>query len=175
MFLVATLYFGGASSPVRVRNMSTIGALIEGASLPGAGAAVILRRGALEAPATAAWSEAGKAGLTFAGPVDVSDWLPAKDGKRQTQVDQIAFGMKHAVPTAAPAVVPVIEQVTPTTGVLAELAELQAQLGQLGDQLAGDAFVLAHHPEVQILDAAGQRVGRIIKALQNAVPSQHVG
>ncbi len=170
MFLVATLYFGGASSPVRVRNMSTTGALIEGASLPGAGAAAILRRGALEAPATAAWSETGKAGLTFAGPVDVSDWLPAKDGKRQTQVDQIAFGLKHAVLTAAPVVVPVMEQVKPTIAVQADLAELQAQLGPLGDQLAGDAFVLAHHPEVQILDSAGQRVGRIITALQCVAP-----
>ncbi len=170
MFLVATLYFGGASSPVRVRNMSATGALIEGASLPETGATAILRRGALEVPATAAWSKAGKGGLAFVGSVDVSDWLPAKDGKRQTQVDQIAFGMKHAVPTAAPAVVPVIAPVRPTIAVLAELAELQAQLGELGDRLAGDAFVLAHHPEVQILDAAGQRVGRIITALQCVAP-----
>jgi hypothetical protein len=50
--------------------------------------------------------------------------------------------------------------------ILAELAELQAQLARLGDQLAGDAFVLAHHPEVQNLDAAGQRVGRIMEALR---------
>ena len=86
MFLVATLYFNGASSPVRVRNMSGTGALVEGASLPPSGASVILRRGALEAPATTAWSETGKAGLAFDGPVEVSDWLPTKDGKRQTQV-----------------------------------------------------------------------------------------
>jgi len=169
MFLVATLYFNGASSPVRVRNMSATGALIEGASLPEAGATAILRRGALEAPATTAWSEAGKAGLAFAGPVEVSNWLPAKDGKRQTQVDQIAFGMKHAARTVAPVVVPMVEQASPMIAVLAELTGLQAQLGQLGDQLAGDAFVLVNHPEVQLLDAAGQRIGRIIKALQSAV------
>lgn len=81
MFLVATLYFGGAGSPVRVRNMSTTGALVEGAALPAAGTAIILRRGALEAPATTAWSEAGKAGLAFAGPLEVSEWLPAKEVK----------------------------------------------------------------------------------------------
>jgi hypothetical protein len=166
MFLVATLYFGGASSPVRVRNMSTTGALIEGAALPAAGAAIILRRGALEAPAMTVWSEPGKAGLSFDGPVEVSDWLPAKEGKRQTQIDQVAFGLKHAVETVAPAAVPAIERATSTMAILAELAELQAQLARLGDQLAGDAFVLAHHPEVQNLDAAGQRVGRIMEALR---------
>jgi hypothetical protein len=167
MFLVATLYFGGASSPVRVRNMSTTGALIEGAALPAAGAAIILRRGALEAPATTAWSEAGKAGLAFHGAIEVSDWLPATAGKKQTQVDQIAFGLKHAAQPAAPvAAIPVVQRVTSTMAILAELAALQAQLVQLGDQLAGDSFVLAHHPEVQNLDAAGQRVGRIIEALR---------
>ncbi len=113
--------------------------------------------------------------MSFAGPVNVPDWLPANYGKRQAQVDQIAFGMKHAVQSATPVVLPAIERETPTMAVLAELAELQAQLGQLGDQLAGDAFVLAHHPEVQILDAAGQQVGRIIKALQNGPSSQHIG
>ncbi len=168
MFLVATLYFGGASSPVRVRNTSTAGALIEGAALPAAGAAIILRRGALEAPATTAWSKAGKAGVAFDGSVEVSDWLPAKDGIKQTQVDQIAFGLKHSVQAVAPAAVPTIERATSTMAVLAELAELQAQLGHLGDRLAGDTFVLVHHPEVQLLDAAGQRIGRIIKALQTA-------
>jgi len=168
MFLVATLYFNGASSPVRVRNMSATGALIEGASMPEIGATAILRRGALEAPATTAWSEVGKAGLAFDGPVEVSDWLPAKDGKRQTQVDQIAFGMKHATRTSAPVIVPVVQQAAPMIAIVADLAGLQAQLGQLGDQLAGDALVLVNHPQVQLLDAAGQRIGRIIKALQYA-------
>ncbi len=169
MFLVATLYFGGASSPVRVRNMSTTGALIEGAAMPAAGAAIILRRGALEAPATTAWSEAGKAGLAFEGPVEVSEWLPAKEGQRQTQIDKVAFGLKHIAQTVAPAPVPLVERAAPTMAVLAELAALQAQIGQLGDQLAGDAFVLAHHPEVQNLDAAGQRVGRIMEALRTGL------
>jgi hypothetical protein len=152
--------------------MSTTGALIEGAALPAAGAAIILRRGALEAPATTVWSEPGKAGLAFDGRVEVSDWLPATAGKKQTQIDQIAFGLKHAAQTVAPAAVPTMERATPTMAILAELAELQAQLGRLGDQLASDAFVLAHHPEVQNLDAAGQRVGRIMEALRSGHSSR---
>ncbi len=87
----------------------------------------------------------------------------------KTQVDQIAFGLKHAVQAVAPAVVPVVKQEPSMMAIVVELSELQAQLGELGDQLAGDAFVLVHHPEVQFLDAAGQRIGRIIKALQTAV------
>ena len=64
-----------------------------------------------------------------------------------------------------------MERATPVMAVLAELAELQAQLGRLGDQLAEDVFVLTHHPEVQNLDAATQRIGRIIQTLRNASPS----
>ena len=172
MFLVATIYFGGASSAVRVRNMSDTGALIEGASLPEAGATVILRRGALEASATAAWSRSGKAGLTFGGPVDLAEWLPTKEAKRQTQVDQIAFGLKNAGRKVACGVDPLFRPASSILAIVAELGDLQAQLGQLGDQLSGDVFVLVNHPEVQMLDAAGQRIGRIIAALSTEPSSK---
>ena len=165
MFLVATLYFDGARSAVRVRNMSDTGALIEGASLPEAGAKVILRRGALEAPATTAWSRSGKSGLTFSGPVDLTEWLPTKEAKRQSQVDQIAFGLKHAGRKVACGGDLLLEPKSSMLAIVADLTELQAQLGRLGDQLSGDAFVLVNHPEVQALDAAGQQIGRIIAAL----------
>ena len=54
--------------------------------------------------------------------------------------------------------------------VVAELAALRADLDRLGDKLADDAVLLASHPEVQFLDAAGQRIGKIIDALRTAPP-----
>ena len=43
---------------------------------------------------------------------------------------------------------------------LAELDAVQMQIRQIGVKLALDAAVLANHPDVQSLDAAGRRIGR---------------
>lgn len=169
LFLVATLSFGRASTAVRVRNLSASGALIEGANLPAAGTAIVLRRGALEAVGSVAWAEPGKAGLAFGEPVAVANWLPTKEAKRQTQVDQIAFEVKQAARLVAVVTPPVIDEVAMSlAAVVADLAALRADLDRLGDKLADDAVLLASHPEVQFLDAAGQRIGKIIDALQTA-------
>jgi len=166
---MATLYCERASNPVRVRNLSPSGGLIEGATLPPVGTAVILRRGALESPGTVVWVKSGKAGLSFTGLVDVSAWLPTKEAKPQTQADQITYGLKHTRRALAAAAVPAIDDRTmPMIAVVAELAALRADLDRLGDKLADDAVLLASHPEVQFLDAAGQRIGRIIDALRAA-------
>lgn len=170
LFLVATLYFGRASLPVRVRNLSASGALVEGASLPDAGTAVVLRRGALEVTGTAVWSQAGKAGLTFSGLVDVSGWLPVKEAKGQTRVDQIAFGLKHDGRAVGAVAVPAFDDGRSIASVVADLVMLQAQLGQLGDRLMEDAVLLASHPEIRFLDAAGQRIGRIVEAFRARSP-----
>ena len=167
LFLVATLYFGRASNPVRVRNLSATGALVEGAVLPPPGSTVILRRGALEAAGTAVWLDGGKAGLAFSSLLEVSEWLPTRDAKPQTKVDQIAFGLKQAR-AVVPASIPAADEGSSLAALALELTAVQAQLGKLGDQLALDAFVLANHPEVQLLDLAGQRIGRIVAALRTA-------
>ena len=168
MFLVATLYFGRATTAVRVRNMSATGALVEGVDLPPPGSAVILRRGALEAAGTAGWAEAGKAGLTFGEPVTVSAWLPTKETKRQTQIDEIAFTMKQAARSDHVAVDPTLGSDQSMATTIAELIAVQAQLGRLGDKLALDMVVLTTHPEVQLLDVAAQRIGRIVETIKVA-------
>ena len=112
------------------------------------------------------WAGAGKAGLTFGGVVDVQAWLPTKEAKRQTQVDQIAFELKHAVRVVEAATTASIAIASSFTQGVAELVTVQAELDQLGGQLALDAALLAKHPEVQLLDIAGQRIARIIRALR---------
>ena len=46
MFVMATIYADTGSAPVKVRNLSSTGALIEGEVLPPLGATVRLRRAA---------------------------------------------------------------------------------------------------------------------------------
>jgi len=165
------LSFGRASTAVRVRNLSALGALVEGADLPPAGTALVLRRGALEAVGSVAWAESGKAGLAFGEPVAVAKWLPTKEAKRQTQVDQIAFEVKQKARLVEAVTPPVIDDAAMSmAAVVADLAALRADLDRLGDKLADDAVLLASYPEVQFLDEAGQRIGKIIDALRTAPP-----
>jgi hypothetical protein len=55
LFLSAELVVGPAALPVRVRNLSPHGALVDGGSLPPAGASVRLVRGDLSAEGEIAW------------------------------------------------------------------------------------------------------------------------
>ena len=55
MFVVAVLYGAGGSVPVRVRNMSRGGALVESADTPGEGQHVRLSRGSLSVRGHIAW------------------------------------------------------------------------------------------------------------------------
>ena len=164
LFLVATLSFGRASTSVRVRNLSASGALVEGGALPPVGSAIALSRGALEALGTIVWSDAGKAGLLFTGLVDVSAWLPTNIARRPVKVDPFAAEVKQA--RAAEVASPVADGAISTDAIVAELAAIQAQLDQLGAQLALDTALVAKHPEVQLLAGAGLRIDRIVAALQ---------
>ncbi len=155
LFLVATLSFGRASTPVRVRNLSATGALVESIDVPPSGTEIVLRRGALEAVGSVAWAEKGKAGLTFREPVAVSCWLPVKDSKQQSQRDQLILQPAALVTDGAPCVATLV----------AELSAVQADLGQLGSQLARDAVLVARHADPRLLVAAEQRIARIVAAL----------
>jgi hypothetical protein len=60
---------GAHTSAVTIRDLSLTGALIEGAGLPPAGAAVTLARGSFTVAATVAWADEARAGLTFDRPL----------------------------------------------------------------------------------------------------------
>jgi len=169
LFVVATLYFGQASTPDRLRNLSMTGALIEGADLPPAGTEIVLRRGNLEAAGTAIWVESGRAGLSFRWPVAVSAWLPTKEPTRQAQVDRIAFEVKQGRRALDIASLPPIGDAPKSMpAVLTELVALQAELVQLADKLSQDMILVATHPEIQFLDAAAQRMGKVVQAIRAA-------
>lgn len=87
VFLMAVLYSGAGSTPVRVRNLSVGGALLEGARLPVEGAAAELRRGSLNAAGEVAWSQGGFCGLQFAGAVEVDEWIRRVGPEHQQRID----------------------------------------------------------------------------------------
>ena len=65
MLLSATVEVAGTELSVVLRNLSTEGALIEGATLPKDGETVVFRRNALKVKGRVAWLEGRCAGLAF--------------------------------------------------------------------------------------------------------------
>ena len=73
--LAATLEESGVSVPVRIRNMSSRGAMVDGSYLPGRGTPVLLSRLSLKVSATVVWRLDGRCGLTLAEPVRPDEWV----------------------------------------------------------------------------------------------------
>lgn len=164
LFVAATLYSDAGSAPVRIRNMSQSGALIETSAVPDQGAAIMLKRGSLQASGQIIWKVEGKAGIAFSTRVSVADWLSRQGRAHQQQVDEIVSTLRstrqhdcaHGPSIAG------------DTSVDTELQALRADLVLLGNGLARDAILVATHPEVQMVDIALQRIDRIIQQLRNS-------
>lgn len=157
MYLAASLYHDGISSPARIRNMSASGALVEAAVVPGSSSTVCLRRGSLVVDATVAWSEEGRCGLQFAGSIEMQQWLASPSNTEQLRVDEAARLIKAGV-------VPRPDCKGGSTGghhydttIADDLSRTAALLEALGDALASDpATVLRHAGPLQSLDVAVQ-------------------
>jgi hypothetical protein len=74
LLLAANAEVGGRILPVRIRNLSETGAMLEGAGLPDAGMKLVLVRGDLHVAAVVAWAAGGRRGVMFEGPTPVHEW-----------------------------------------------------------------------------------------------------
>ena len=66
VLMSASLELSGTSVPVKLRNLSAEGALVESDKLPVEGASVLVRRGDLSMPGRVAWVNGRQAGVNFA-------------------------------------------------------------------------------------------------------------
>lgn len=66
VLMSASLELSGTSLPVKLRNLSVDGALVEGDKLPVEGAAILFRKGDLSMPGNVAWVKGRQAGINFA-------------------------------------------------------------------------------------------------------------
>ena len=119
MFVMASLVADAGSGPVKMRNLSAHGALVEGAVLPRAGVDLFgarivrgsdadlqsvlpragsrfrLYRGELSIWGKVVWSDHGRAGLRFDSLAIVSDWLPrAQTNVAQQRIDDMISQMR---------------------------------------------------------------------------------
>lgn len=147
VFLTAVLETDTASFPVRVRNISASGALVDGPVLPPVGAKVRLLRGSLTAAGVVAWQQADHAGLNFDASIDIGKWVQRTDHSGQQRVDGIVAAIRRAEPTSSQDQEP--EELP--------LAALSIALSELCERLASnDKFPLELGEELIKLDAIAQ-------------------
>jgi hypothetical protein len=158
IFVMAALYASGRSvTPVRVRNISRMGALIEAAALPPAGAAVRLSRASLSAPGTIVWIDECKAGVQFAEPIAVANWLPqGRRGIGQQFVDELFHQKRLGRNVEKP------QQQGPGYSFAEELLELRSLLESAGEELAIDGMIATRHTvALQAIDGVAQTLARL--------------
>jgi hypothetical protein len=162
IFVMATLYAAGGSTPVRIRNMSRTGALVEATALPPSGSPIRLSRGSLSIAGQVVWVAGPKAGVHFASGIAVADWLPnGKRGSGQQLVDELVHQSRlGTISMTAP---PDLQLITRPPSVTAdELVRLQKLLERAGEELAADSLVAATHlMALQLIDGVAQTLAKL--------------
>jgi hypothetical protein len=161
IYLAAALYCDGSSSPVKIRNISATGALVEGGTVPGQGSLVQLVRGGLIVHGLVAWTAEGRCGLKFSGSVDVRKWRAVPGNAEQHRVDEVVRLVKAgAVPLPLPPLAHQLDQAeldAPATDLSGDLKRVSVLLESLGATLSGDPDVVERHgAALQSLDIAVQ-------------------
>ena len=75
VLMAASLELSGTSLPVKLRNLSADGALVEGEKLPVEGSSVQFRKGELSMAGHVAWVKGRQAGVSFAQKLDPEQLL----------------------------------------------------------------------------------------------------
>ena len=140
LYLAAALDHGGKSLPVKIRNISASGALVEGAAVAAA-ARVELVRGRLRAKALVSWSGQGRCGLKFSGRIDVQQWRLASAGGGPRPAGEIVGEANPGAPSE-PGHERMCEPGAEADRYLTRSANL---LDRLSADLAGDPDVVERH------------------------------
>jgi hypothetical protein len=176
LLLTASAEAGGKPIPVRIRNVSECGALIEGVGLPMEGAQIQLKRSDIEVTATIAWASGNRRGVRFdrliateswTGGLRVTDCSALSD---QQRVDAIQIEARsglaprgEASAPAAPAVIPDLE-----ARLAEELGYVQRLVEAMGDELVADPAVVHRHTRsLQTIDVAGQILSHLAAILRS--------
>ena len=167
LYLAASLYCDGSVYPVKIRNISSAGALIECPATLVPDSLVQLVRGSLTAPGVVAWSEGGRCGLSFSTSFNVEQWVVTPKNGDQQRVDEVVRLVRSGIgQLAAAGAASSPLRTRPEDRLSADLRRAFELLGSLGDRRARDGVVVAQYAaELQKLDIAMQ----VIAALEAAV------
>ena len=155
----ASVHSQPGSGVVRLCNMSPIGALIEGETLPLVGYEVELRRGALCVPGKIVWRSGDQAGVSFSQRTVVEDWFP--DAQPQESVDRAFQRLFEEMRGRGP----VRESSAPLHNsyiTADDMHRVAGSLDDLADALSEDMeLVVKLSEELQTLDIAAQLLRKL--------------
>ena len=169
MFLGAVMRAGTEQAPVKVRNMSPNGAMVDTPLAPTRGTSVDLMRGPLIARGIVIWSSGNRVGLRFSSEISVKEWLAAPTAIHQQRVDEIvalvkAGGLPQGDPF--PAESAASREPRPHVQLVDDLAATMRLLSDLEDDLASCDETLARHGmKLQNLDIAMQMLRAVAAEL----------
>ena len=174
MFLAAMLHWRAERSPVKVRNMSHHGAMIEGGLIPPCGSEVSLVRGSLVLTARVIWIAPNRCGLQSRSTIDVGEWMNPPGNCAQQRVDEIVHIAKAgAVPIPVSRFAPgrLLDHPRPTlsTQIIGDLSVVAHLIDDLGEDLVSEPSTLAMHAtKLQNLDLATQMLAALCEELSAA-------
>jgi hypothetical protein len=163
LFLAAVLRGPKYSAPVKLRNMSSTGALVEAAAIPPVKSEVRLVRGSLMVPASVVWSTEGRCGLRFSSLVSVQEWMAPPANREQERVDEAVRLIKSGAIPFPPAPGPEIANQAQFGSDLRSIARLLELLAE--HLVSNEETVLAHGDELQNLDVAVQTLNAVASSL----------
>ena len=131
VFLTAVLYAGSGQTPVRIRNLSAQGALLEGTNLPVEGTIVQIKRGSFSAAGDIAWSRDQHCGLRFAAIIDVASWIERAGPIGQQRIDAAIADFRRQ--PSRPASFAVLTTSMPQV----DFGSLSADILQICERMAG--------------------------------------
>lgn len=165
LFLAAVLRSGSEQVPVKVRNMSLNGAMIETPVIPVIGSDVQLVRGSLSALGKVIWSSGERCGLRFDREIVIKQWLAPPSKVHQQRVDEIVSLVKAG---AIPSTLSGHDKVESSGGseLIDGLKDVVKLLEDLEDDLSSSQESLARHgPKLQNLDIAMQMIRSVVREL----------
>ncbi len=185
LLLSATIETATLKAPVRIRNLSEGGALLEGAAFPDVGGALTLRRLEIAIDAVVVWRSASRCGVQFKGKVAVADWVSGTQSRSSHDIDQARVDSIQAavragrpVPTTEGAAAPVVDADLDRR-IAEELSYVKRLLEIVGDELTDAPIVVQRYSRsLQSFDLACQILGHlstILTASNRGAAVQAVG
>jgi hypothetical protein len=170
LLLAATIEAGALKAPVRIRNLSESGAMLDGAALPDVGTTFMLRRLEIEIGGTVVWREGGRCGVAFDGKVSVDEWsagvpqAPRLGARGQARVDEIQSVLRSGgqLPIDVPSPTKPIPPAELNRRIAEEIDHAGRLLESVGDELTDDPVLLQRHGEaLQRFDIACQIISHL--------------
>lgn len=157
LFVLARISSDEVSGPVRIRNLSSTGALIEGAALPPEDSAIRLTRASHTVFGRVIWSRNNRAGIGFDCTISVAEWLPSGTrGTGQQRIDEIVQACKGGVAGKGAAKFPGDPDFGQT------MMEMSQSLSRSAELLLNDPLVFNRHlTAVQTIDVTAQKLSEL--------------